>query len=133
MFTLLDHLPSASLIIVAILASLIGLGIALTLTGLVMRGCLILVNLCGWSLARLWGWLRGRPPGSHGTAHWATAAELTATRLLAPGTIPIGTWHGQTLYEPFGGHLALIGPPRSGKSYGLAAPAMAQFTGSVIS
>src|SRR5262249_52140029 len=92
----------------------------------------------GWTLRRLmripdvlrslWGSLGGQL----GTAHWATAREVRQAGLLYNDQLPLAQWRGQTLYEPTGGNVALVGPQRSRKSWGVIMPVLRQWQGSVI-
>jgi type IV secretory pathway TraG/TraD family ATPase VirD4 len=119
-------------IVLSIIIGLIALGFALTCAFGIMKGMLWCLSLTATLIGRPWAWLTGKPPSSHGTAHFATEAEITAKGLLQPGSIPLGTWHGKPLYEAMGGHVALIGPPRSRKSWGLLMPAIDGFESSIL-
>src|SRR5262245_29010119 len=68
--------------------------------------------------------------GQLGTAHWATRREVARAGLLTPGSVPLGLYDGQTLYEPKGAHAVVFGPPRSGKSWGVVMPVLRQWPGS---
>jgi type IV secretion system protein VirD4 len=119
-------------VVLSIAVWLIALGAGLTLVYGIVRGMLFLLRLTSLGLSWLWHWLTGKPPRSWGTAHWAREAEIAAKGLFNPGSIPLGTWQGKPLYESFGGHVALIGPPRSRKSWGLVMPAIEQWEGSLL-
>jgi type IV secretion system protein VirD4 len=127
-------LPSFSTwsLVLAFLGLTLVVGCGLTVAVGLMKAWLWLfglsASLCTW----LWAWLTGKPPSSHGTAHWADADEINAKGVFTLGSIPLGTWHGKPLYEPMGGHVALIGPPRSRKSWGLLMPAISGFEGSLV-
>jgi type IV secretion system protein VirD4 len=118
--------------VVAGILGLIALGFALTCAFGIAKGMLWCLGLTGNLIGRLWAWLTGRPPDSHGTAHWADAKTIEAQGLLASGSIPLGTYQGKPLYEASGGHVLLCGPPRSRKSWGLLMPAIAGWEGSIL-
>lgn len=111
---------------------LIALGFALTCAVGIMRGMLWCLSATSRLMSWLWRWFTGKAPTSHGSSHWADESEIAAKGLFNPGSIPLGTWHGKPLYEASGGHVALIGPPRSRKSWGLLMPAIAGFDGSIV-
>ncbi len=77
---------------------------------------------------RLFGW----PLSSAGTAHWATSREVKRAGLLAADGLPLASWKATTLCEPTGGHILVMGPPRSGKSRGLIMPCLARWTASAV-
>ena len=77
---------------------------------------------------RLFGW----PLSSAGTAHWATSREVKRAGLLAADGLPLASWKATTLHEPTGGHVLVMGPPRSGKSRGLIMPCLEQWTASAV-
>jgi type IV secretion system protein VirD4 len=118
--------------IMASIVGLIALGAGLMLVLLVIRGCLACIGLTSWALSKLWAWLTGKPPSSWGTAHWSTESEIDAKGLFRPGSIPLGSYQGKPLFESLGGHVALIGPPRSRKSWGLLMPAITGWEGSML-
>jgi type IV secretion system protein VirD4 len=78
----------------------------------------------------------------HGTAHWASRAEIEATGLLPrrgrPGAgVYVGGWtdqHGQLHYLRHDGpeHIAAIAPTRSGKGVGLVIPTLLSWPHSVV-
>ena len=80
--------------------------------------------------------------GVHGTAHWATEAEIRASGLLpAPGVagagVYCGAWRdkkGQLHYLRHNGpeHVAAIAPTRSGKGVGLVVPTLLSWPHSVV-
>lgn len=80
--------------------------------------------------------------GVHGTAHWATEAEIRASGLLpAPGKagagVYVGAWRddkGQLNYLRHDGpeHVAAIAPTRSGKGVGLVVPTLLSWPHSVV-
>jgi type IV secretory pathway TraG/TraD family ATPase VirD4 len=115
-------------IVGSIVVPLIGLGACLTLLYLLIKGLWWCMSLMPFSL----GWLIGKPPTGHGSAHFARARAVAAKGLFTPGSIPLGTYQGRTLYEPFGGQVVLIGPPRSRKSWGLVMPAIERWPGSIV-
>jgi type IV secretory pathway TraG/TraD family ATPase VirD4 len=119
-------------IVGSIILTLIGLGACLTLLYLLIKGPWWCVFLMPFILGWLWSWLISKPPTGHGSAHFALARAVAAKGLFTPGSIPLGTYQGRTLYEPFGGHVVLIGPPRSRKSWGLVMPAIERWPGSIV-
>src|SRR6516162_1545762 len=80
------------------------------------------------------GWLRlfGVPLTSAGTAHWALPREVKQAGLLRADGLPLAAWHETVLHEPSGSHVLVMGPPRSGKSWGLAMPVLRTWPGSVV-
>jgi len=88
-----------------------------------------------------------RHEGVHGTAHWATRAEIASTGLLTcPGEsgrgVYVGAWHeparresGERLhYLRHDGpeHVLAIAPTRSGKGVGLVVPTLLSWPHSVV-
>ncbi len=83
-----------------------------------------------------------RHEGVHGTAHWASRAEIEATGLLPrPGQqgagVYVGGWRdekGRLRYLRHNGpeHIAAIAPTRSGKGVGLVVPTLLSWPGSVV-
>src|SRR5688500_2346758 len=73
--------------------------------GAVVIGLVLLLSLC-------------RPQGasraSHGTARWATPAEVRRAGLYAPQGIVVGR-HGTQVLHSATGHVLLCGPTGSGK------------------
>ena len=78
----------------------------------------------------------------HGTAHWASRAEIKATGLLPgpgrPGVgVYVGGWtdrRGRLHYLRHNGpeHIAAIAPTRSGKGVGLVVPTLLSWPHSVV-
>jgi type IV secretion system protein VirD4 len=119
--------------VLSFILGLIGLGIAFTVVMLVIRACLACLTLSSWGIGRLWGWLTGSPPDSHGTAHFADAAEIAAAGLLNATGLPLAhTAAGQVLREPVSSHVALIAPARSHKSWGVIMPCLCDWKGSCV-
>jgi type IV secretion system protein VirD4 len=52
--------------------------------------------------------------------------------LLTADGLPLASWGDTTLYEPTGGHVLVMGPPRSGKSFGIIMPCLERWQGSVV-
>lgn len=89
-------------------------------------------------------WLRGikKHEGVHGTAHWATEAEIRKTGLLpkdgaAAQGVYCGAWRDKRdrlHYLRHNGpeHIAAIAPTRSGKGVGLVVPSLLSWPGSVV-
>lgn len=83
-----------------------------------------------------------RHEGIHGTAHWATEAEIRATGLLpAPGKsgsgVYVGGWtdrQGRLHYLRHDGpeHVAVIAPTRSGKGVSLVVPTLLSWPESAL-
>jgi type IV secretion system protein VirD4 len=72
-------------------------------------------------------------------AAWASVADLRALRLrhratarLALGRLALGRHHGRLLYAEHRHALVAFGPPQSGKSAGLAVPALLEWDGPTI-
>jgi type IV secretion system protein VirD4 len=127
-----NMLPTPIWFVLYVALALIGMGAGLTLLYGIVRGMLWCLRLTHWLTSYAWARLTGREPSSWGTTHWAGKSEIEARGLLREGGIPLGTYQGKPLYESMGGHIALIGPPRSLKSRGLTAPAIAGFDGSLL-
>jgi type IV secretory pathway TraG/TraD family ATPase VirD4 len=127
-----NMLPSPLWFVLYLALALVAIGAGLTLLYGIVRGMLWCLGLTRWLLSYTWARLTGRPPSSWGTAHWASEPEIAAKGLFQEGGIPLGTWQGKPLYESMGGHVALIGPPRSRKSWGLLMPAIDRFDGSIL-
>ncbi len=81
-----------------------------------------------WSSA----WPRRRPSG----AHWARLGELRSLthpgRSSAAGRIALGRRRGRVLYGEHRHALIAFGPPQSGKSAGIAVPALLEWTGPAV-
>ncbi len=83
-----------------------------------------------------------RHEGVHGTAHWASRAEIEATGLLprrgkSGAGVYVGGWtdaQGQLHYLRHDGpeHVAAIAPTRSGKGVGLVIPTLLSWPHSVV-
>jgi type IV secretory pathway TraG/TraD family ATPase VirD4 len=119
-------------IVMSIILGLIVLGVGLSLVHVIIRGVLWCIYLLPSVARRVWAMLTGTTPTGHGSAHLATLAEIEGKGLFNHEGIPLGRFDGRTLREPFGGHVALIGPPRSRKSWGLIMPAIEGWNGSLI-
>jgi len=110
---------------------LLGLWLALLLA--VLRGCAQSLSGAWRAAVAVCQWLLGLPPTSGGTAHFATGREVAAAGLLTTEGLPLAAYgQDRTLREPHGGHVLVMGPPRSWKSTGIIMPALAQFPGSVV-
>ncbi|WP_249011005.1 type IV secretory system conjugative DNA transfer family protein [Conexibacter sp. DBS9H8] len=70
------------------------------------------------------------------SARWATGAELaplrTRARARAAGRLGLGRHHGRTLRAEARHALIAFGPPQSGKSAGLAIPALLEWEGPAL-
>lgn len=98
-----------------------------------MRGCLTVLVSAWRGLVTLGQWLCGLPMTSGGTAHFATRREIARAGLLGATGVPLASFgQADTLREPHGGHVLVMGPPRSWKSTGIVMPAITQFPGSVV-
>lgn len=118
--------------------------VALFLLALATLGFVVGLVRLGWwglhwwfwsswtTLLRLLAWLCPWLPAALGTARWSTTRDVTRHGLVQGDGLPLGQWGGQVLREPTGGHVALIGPPRSRKSWGLIMPAIVGYPGSVV-
>lgn len=74
-------------------------------------------------------WLGRRPAG----ARWAGAGELRALHGRArTGRLALGRCHGRLLYAEQRHALVAFGPPQSGKSAGLAVPALLEWDGPAV-
>jgi len=98
-----------------------------------MRGCVQVLSGAWRGLVAVGQWLCGLPPTSGGSAHFATRREVEQAGLLTTDGVPLAAYdQGRTLREPHGGHVLVMGPPRSWKSTGIVMPALEQFPGSVV-
>jgi len=88
--------------------------------------------VAGTTLLRRWGWepSRARLEG----ARWASRGELR--RLWAgrdeTGRLSLGTLGGRRLFLEAGHSLLVVGPTQSGKTTGLAVPALLEWDGPVV-
>ncbi len=80
------------------------------------------------SRSGLAGALRGRPDG----AHWATPGELRPLYGSGGGRLALGRTRGRLLYTEQRHALVAFGPPQSGKSAGLAVPALLEWDGPAV-
>jgi type IV secretion system protein VirD4 len=92
-------------------------------------GALVLASVRGRSAQR--------HDGIHGTAHWASREEVTATGLLSGKGVYVGGWRdksGRLHYLRHDGpeHVAAIAPTRSGKGVALVAPTLLSWPASLV-
>jgi type IV secretion system protein VirD4 len=80
------------------------------------------------SRSGLAGTLRGPTDG----AHWATRGELRPLYGSGGGRLALGRTHGRLLYTEQRHALVAFGPPQSGKSAGLAVPALLEWDGPAV-
>jgi type IV secretion system protein VirD4 len=80
------------------------------------------------SRSGLAGRLRGRPDGTH----WATQGEMRPLYGSGGGRLALGRSHGRLLYTEQRHALVAFGPPQSGKSAGLAVPALLEWEGPAV-
>ncbi len=109
----------------------------------IVTGALMLIVFALYGvLMSLWG-RRHRPaPDLHGTAHWATKAEIRRTGLLAPKGeagegVYVGGWRdrrGRVHYLRHNGpeHILTFAPTRSGKGVGLVLPTLLSWPHSAV-
>jgi type IV secretion system protein VirD4 len=86
---------------------------------------------CGVAAARagLLSWMGRRSAG----ARWAGAGELRALHGRArTGRLALGSYRGRLLYAEQRHALVAFGPPQSGKSAGLAVPALLEWDGPAV-
>ena len=115
-----------------VIVSLFVLGIYLAVLLGIIKG-LVEVLFATWrGVNRLCVSLFGLPLSSGGTAHWASSREVRRAGLLTADGLPLAAWKATTLHEATGGHILVMGPPRSGKSRGLIMPALEQWRGSAV-
>jgi type IV secretion system protein VirD4 len=85
-----------------------------------------------------WAGKAQRRTDAHGSAHWATPAEVRNTGLLDGGAgVYVGAWvdpHGTTRYLRDDGpaHVLAFAPTRSGKGVGLVLPTLLSWPHSVV-
>lgn len=101
--------------------------------GLYLTLALVVLLLAGTAwLLRQSGLLT--PPAA--TARWATAAELRGLRRgrdrCAPTRVTLGRHAGRRLYAERRHAVVAFGPPQSGKSAGLAVPALLEWQGPAV-
>jgi type IV secretion system protein VirD4 len=91
---------------------------------------LALVGALGAALTRtgLAAGLRRRSAG----ARWASAGELRALRHSGEGRLALGRYRGRLLHAEQRHALVAFGPPQSGKSAGLAVPALLEWDGPAV-
>ena len=77
---------------------------------------------------------RGRVRDSDSSARWATRRDLAPLRVRTAtrGRLTLGTAGGRLIAAERGQSVAVIGPTRSGKTTGLAVPAILEWDGPVI-
>jgi type IV secretion system protein VirD4 len=97
----------------------------------------ILLALAGLVLALVTRGAGGvLPAPARSGARWASAADLRKLRgrrrSRHSGRIALGRRHGRLLYAEDRHALVAFGPPQSGKSAGLAVPALLEWTGPVV-
>jgi type IV secretion system protein VirD4 len=101
--------------------------------GALVGGCVVLPL----TLSLRYGGLNGARVADRG-ARWAGPADLRALRLRSlrrtkhAGRLALGRHHGRTLYAEQRHALVAFGPPQSGKSAGLAIPALLEWDGPAI-
>lgn len=106
--------------------ALAGLLLALTATGMMVTGRVR--DGASGSSRPAW-WRRG----GRG-AHWARRGDLSATTVAGatPGRVVLGRVSGGLVASGRGESVLVVGPPRSGKSAGVAIPALLEWEGPVI-
>jgi len=104
-------------------------GTAELYAALVMLAALMAAVAAGASRAGLLAWL-GR---GYAGARWARVGELRALHGGArTGRLVLGRCHGRLLYAEQRHALVAFGPPQSGKSAGLAVPALLEWNGPAV-
>ncbi len=97
---------------------------ALTLLATTAAACLVAASRAG-----LLSWMGRRSAG----ARWASAGELRALHGRArTGRLALGRCRGRLLYAEQRHALVAFGPPQSGKSAGLAVPALLEWDGPAV-
>ncbi|MBY5161478.1 type IV secretory system conjugative DNA transfer family protein [Salsipaludibacter albus] len=78
--------------------------------------------------------IRRRPPEVDTSARWATTKDLKPliVKRPTPGRLTLGTAHGRLLAAEPGHSLIVMGPTQSGKTSGLAIPAILEWDGPVL-
>ena len=127
------------LVLMGILGSLTGLGIAGTIWETVFGLALFAV---AWLLAfHLWAertgvslWFRGKPEDTHGSARFAEGPEIAELRRAPEGSLLIGRdpASGDALRYDGPAHLLTLAPTRSGKGVGTVIPNLLTALRSVI-
>jgi type IV secretory pathway TraG/TraD family ATPase VirD4 len=120
---------------VIVLALLMGLGAAWHVAQAAL-GASVMVTSAAWSSLALGvqAVLRRWAPAltSHGSAHWATPHELRQGRVFLDTQIALARVGDEEVFDPAAGHCLVVGPPRSGKSRGIAMPTLRRWRGHVI-
>lgn len=91
-------------------------------------------TIAGLVRAVVWRWSR-RESDEPGTARWATKRDVRslAVRRPEPGRLTLGHGPGERLLAVEPGHsLLVLGPTQSGKTSGLAIPAILEWPGPVV-
>jgi type IV secretion system protein VirD4 len=108
----------------ALLPDAAGFYSALTLLATTTVACGVAASRAG-----LLSWMGRRPAG----ARWASAGELRALHGRArTGRLALGRCRGRLLYAEQRHALVAFGPPQSGKSAGLAVPALLEWDGPAV-
>jgi type IV secretion system protein VirD4 len=91
--------------------------------GLLAAGVIALASLAARATAGL---------RSGAGARWARSGELTGLRRRGTGRLVLGRRGGRLLYAEHRHALVAFGPPQSGKSAGIAIPALLEWTGPAV-
>lgn len=79
-------------------------------------------------------WLLGRRTRAAGTARWATTRDLRSlhVRRAARGRVTLGQHRGRLVAAEAGQSVIVVAPTQTGKTTGLAVPALLEWTGPIL-
>ena len=79
-------------------------------------------------------WLLGRHPRAAGTARWASTRDLRSlvVRRAAPGRVTLGRHRHRLVAAEAGQSVIVVAPTQTGKTTGLAVPALLEWAGPVV-
>jgi type IV secretion system protein VirD4 len=115
-----------------VIVSLFVLGIYLAVLLGIIKGVIEVVRAAWRGVNLACQYVFGLPLSSGGTAHWASSREVRRAGLLTADGLPLASWKASTLCEPTGGHILVMGPPRSRKSTGIIMPCLERWPGSAV-
>jgi type IV secretory pathway TraG/TraD family ATPase VirD4 len=111
---------------------IVGIGCVSTLVGVV---CAVIASLYSASWRGLL-WLTQRvcgiPLWSSGSAHFASEADATTAGVFRATGIALAQWQTRLIREPRNGHVLVMAPPRTYKTFRLMMPAIVGFDGVVV-
>lgn len=128
----LPSLPIQTWIAIGFLLLML-LGFVGGIVSLIHRGLALTSQTVWILLSRFTNWLFRSPLVIHGSAHWASRREMEAANLFNTDGLPLAQAEdGRLIRAPSAGHILVMGPPRSGKSWGLLMPQLRFWKGSAV-